>query len=245
MKNKSKPTPERRFLTQEFRVAPEGEKPVIAGYAAVFDSQSEDLGGWTEVVDPHAFDAVMASNPDCRALWNHNADHVLGRVSAGTLSLSIDSRGLAYSIDPPDTQVARDLIVSMRRKDVTQSSFGFIVRRDQWTDLPDGSYQRRILEIDELLDVSPVCFPAYTSASSGVRSLPGTMPVEMRSKLEKRDNMAGCACDCPACIGDNCADCSNPDCVDMNCAHNQMSRSQDFNPERCRMEMQLALLAKL
>ena len=81
----------------------------------------------------------MGSNPDVRALWNHNPDHVLGRTTANTLALTLDARGLAYVIDPPDTQMARDLIVSMRRKDVTGSSFGFITRRDQWTDNADGT----------------------------------------------------------------------------------------------------------
>jgi HK97 family phage prohead protease len=176
---------ERRYRTQEFRVSPQGESPKIAGYAAVFDSPSEDLG-WIEEIDPHAFDSVMASAHDVRALWNHNSDVVLGRETAKTLSLSIDARGLAYVIDPPDTQIARDLLVSMRRGDVRESSFGFVVARDQWTDNPDGTVTRRILEFAEIVDVSPVAFPAFTSASAGVRSLPESMPSEYRSRFESR-----------------------------------------------------------
>lgn len=208
---------ERRYLTQEFRVSQDGA-PVIQGYAAVFDSQSNDLG-WTEEIDPHAFDAVMENSPDVRALWNHNPDFVLGRTRAGTLSLSIDARGLAYTITAPDTAVARDLVVSMRRGDVTQSSFSFCCRRDQWTDNPDGSVTRRILEFAELIDVSPVTFPAYDQASASVRSLPESMPAEIRSRFDRSDSESTraltdqCTCVCPQCIAGSCGICSaDPQC---------------------------------
>ena len=176
---------ERRSLTHEFRVSDPGQPTTIGGYAAVFDSPG-DAYYWIEELDPHCFDAVMAANPDCRALFNHNPDHVLGRTTAGTLSLSIDTRGLAYTINPPDTQLANDLIVSMRRKDITGSSFGFVVARDQWTDNADGTLTRRILEIDQLLAVSPVTYPAYGAADSQVRSIPGSIPAEFRSRIEAR-----------------------------------------------------------
>jgi uncharacterized protein len=181
-------TAERRSITHEFRVSEPDQPTTIAGYAAVFDSPG-DAYYWTEELDPHCFDAVMASNPDCRALWNHNPDHVLGRTTAGTLSLSIDARGLAYTINPPATTLANDLMISMRRKDVTGSSFGFVVARDQWTDNADGTLTRRILEIDQLLDVSPVTYPAYGAADSGVRSLPTSIPAEYRSRIEARSEL--------------------------------------------------------
>lgn len=207
------PNIERRNLTHEFRVSPEGEAPKITGYASLTNSPY-DCGWWIEQVDVHAFDSILAKNPDVRALWNHNPDYVLGRSSADTLQLSLDDRGLAYVIDPPDTQVARDLMVSMRRKDVRESSFAFIVARDQWTDNPDGSVTRTILEFEELLDVSPVTYPANPSASSQVRSLPHTMPAEMRSRFEARaSNPDACTCICPQCMAGACGICSaDPQC---------------------------------
>jgi HK97 family phage prohead protease len=232
---------ERRHVTTEFRVSAATEPARISGYAAVFDSQSEDLGYFCELreeIDPHAFDSVMATNPDVRAFFNHDPDYVLGRTTAGTLRLSVDSRGLAYEIDPPDTQLARDLMVSMRRRDITGSSFGFICKRDQWTDNPDGSVTRRILEFDQLLDVSPVTFPAYPASSSEANSLPASMPAEFRSRFEKRraerrddmmPNADGCACDCPECQAGDCADCSDPDCNDPNCAAQRSLRQADEN----------------
>ena len=203
---------ERRYLAQEFRVSQQDEASKIAGYAAIFDVVSEDMG-WVEVIDPHAFDTVMAAQHDCRCLWNHDDSSVLGRESAGTLRLSVDARGLAYECDMPDTQVARDLLVSMRRKDVRESSFGFICKRDQWTEEKDGSVTRRILEFESLLDVSPVSFPAFTATSAGVRSLPDSMPLEIRSRFEKRALTDKCTCTCAQCISGKCGICSaEPKC---------------------------------
>jgi HK97 family phage prohead protease len=237
---------ERRNITHEFRVSAEGEQPTISGYAALFDTPSDDLGGWTETIDPHAFDALINSQLDCRALWNHNADCILGRTTAKTLHLNIDGRGLAYIIDPPDTQLAKDLIISMRRKDVTQSSFGFICKRDQWTENSDGTVTRRILEFDELLDVSPVTYPAYSGTTTQARSLPPTAPKEIRSKIAKRDLEAtdddlddGCDCDCSQCLAGACGICSAIE----PCSNAQRRSKPVTDSEVRRMKMQLALLA--
>jgi HK97 family phage prohead protease len=180
---------ERRNITHEFRVSDPDQPTTIQGYAAVFGSPGQGPF-WTEELDPHCFDAVMATNPDVRCLFNHNPDNVLGRTTAGTLTLSIDSRGLAYTVNPPDTTLANDLMVSLRRKDITGSSFGFVVARDQWTDNEDGTITRTILEIDQLLDVSPVTYPAYDAANAQARSLPESMPVEYRSRIEQGNKPA-------------------------------------------------------
>ena len=178
------PNVEHRSIVQEFRVSADAQ-PTIAGYAAVFDTPTDMCGMWMEVIDPHAFDTVLATNPDVCSLWNHNDDYVIGRTTAGTLNVNVDARGLAYQATPPDTQWANDLIVSMRRKDITGSSFGFVCARDQWTDNADGTVTRRILEVEMLMDVSPVTFPAYSAASAQVRSMiPASMPLEMRSRIE-------------------------------------------------------------
>lgn len=222
---------ERRNVTQEFRLT-EDEAPKITGYACVFD-QPYDAGWWTEQVDKNAFDSVLAGTPDVRALYNHDANLVLGRTTSGTLTIGVDARGLAYSIDPPDTTYARDLTVSIRRKDVTQSSFGFICKRDRWEDQPDGTILRTIVEFEELLDVSPVTYPASLTTSVTARSLPESMPREIRSRLEKRDEDA-CLCGCAQCLAGACGLCSaDPQCIGA-------VRSDD-STMRQRMEMQLAL----
>ena len=140
----------------------------IEGYASVFNSLSEDLGGFVEIVRPGAF-AKTINDGDTRALWNHNDSYVLGRKSAGTLSLMEDARGLKVSIDPPDTQWASDLKTSIKRGDVSGMSFGFRTVRDNWRGDKAGLL-RELLEI-ELFEVSPVTFPAYPETELQARAL--------------------------------------------------------------------------
>ncbi|QLI80801.1 HK97 family phage prohead protease [Chitinibacter fontanus] len=148
----------------------EGVAALIQGHAAVFDQLSEDLGGFRERIAPGAF-AKTIQKLDQRALWNHNTDYVLGRRGAGTLRLREDSKGLAIEIDPPDTQYARDLMVSMQRGDVDQMSFAFATISDRW-DKVDGEWIRTLLEVD-LFEVSPVTFPAYSQTDVSARALDG------------------------------------------------------------------------
>lgn len=156
----------RSFPIREIR-ATDGDNPKISGYAAVFDELSENLGGFYERIQRGAF-ANTLETADVRALWNHDSNYPLGRSRAGTLALSEDETGLAFEIDPPETSYAKDLLVSMRRGDVDQMSFGFITIRDKWEQI-GGQVIRTLLEV-ELFDVSPVTYPAYPTTSATVRS---------------------------------------------------------------------------
>ncbi len=174
---------ERRFISQPITVDTTGS-PKIRGYAAVFNSDSENLGGFIERVDPHAFDDTL--NEDVRALWNHDPNTVLGRTASGTLRLSVDSKGLAYEIDPPDTQAARDLMTLMQRGDVNQSSFGFYCLDDQW-DYASKPAVRTVLKAS-LVDVSPVTYPAYPDATSEARALfPDGVPATIQESLTRAE----------------------------------------------------------
>ena len=160
----------RSFSLDEIRIAKnENGTPVIVGHAAVFNQLSGDLGGFREQIAPGAF--ADALTDDVRALFNHNPDYVLGRNVAKTLRMSEDARGLAIEIDPPDTQVARDLMVSMARGDITQMSFGFTVRPNgqNWAKDEDGKTIRTLTKL-RLFDVSPVTYPAYPQTDVAVRS---------------------------------------------------------------------------
>jgi HK97 family phage prohead protease len=143
----------------------------IEGHAAVFNQWSETLGGffpYKERVLPGAFKDSVEKD-DIRALFNHNPDYVLGRNKSGTLHLEEDEKGLKVIIYPPDTQWARDLLVSIDRGDITQMSFGFIVESDRWG-LEDGMDIRELHKV-KLFDVSPVTYPAYPQTDVGVRSM--------------------------------------------------------------------------
>jgi len=166
---------ERRSFRSEFevRAAHKGKGAVMRGHAAVFNSMSRNLGGFVEMVDPGAFRKTLADNPDTRALINHDPMHIMGRTRSGTLRMSTDSAGLAYEIDVPDRQDARDLMVSLERGDITQSSFSFFVapNGDEW-DYTDDGFPMRTLRGVSLHngDVSVVTFPAYEAADSGMRA---------------------------------------------------------------------------
>lgn len=165
---------EKRCYVGEVRTAEtEGGPTKIIGYASVFDSRSELIGGsFREVIKPGAFDDVL--NDDVRALFNHDPNFILGRSTSGTLTLSVDNKGLRYEITAPQTQTIRDLVLApMQRGDITSSSFGFRVARDgeRWYQDEDGVVVREISRFSRLLDVSPVTYPAYQEAESAVRSL--------------------------------------------------------------------------
>jgi len=166
---------ERRAVTLDgalIETRAEGAR-TLRGHAAVFNQLSEDLGGFREQIQPGAF-AEAIEKDDVRALFNHSADFVLGRNLAKTLRLSEDARGLAIEIDLPDTQVARDLSVSIERGDVSQMSFGFSVRPGgQDFAKNDSGLMIRTLKRLRLYDVSPVTFPAYPQTDVALRALAG------------------------------------------------------------------------
>jgi HK97 family phage prohead protease len=158
------PQLETRRVTTELEVRSKANGSfVINGYAAKFNTRSQDLGGFVEEVRPGAFNKAL-KEADVRALLNHDPNLVLGRNKSGTLRLGTDKTGLHYEVDLPDTTYARDLAVSMERGDITQSSFQFRTMKDDWA-LEDGQAVRSLLEV-WLFDVSPATIPAYDDATS-------------------------------------------------------------------------------
>lgn len=148
--------------------------PAIVGYAATF-YRSSDPGtqyrlwpGAYERVMPGAFASVFKRRDDVRGLFNHDPSKVLGRTRAATMTITVDSVGLRYVIEPADTTLYRDVAEMIRRGDVDGSSFGFRVLKEDWR-LENGLEIRELLDV-ELLDVGPVTFPAYTAASSDLAS---------------------------------------------------------------------------
>ena len=160
-----------RFIPQEMRVkADEGESKKIVGYAAKFNSLSEEMWGFREQIAPGAFTEALKKS-DVRALFNHDPNYILGRQSAGTVTLTEDDVGLHYEIDPPDTQWARDIVSSIERGDIAESSFAFSMSGgvEEWDDSATPAI-RTIRSVGSLYDVSPVTYPAYPEATTGVRS---------------------------------------------------------------------------
>jgi HK97 family phage prohead protease len=151
------------------RVEGKHEETRIEGYGALFNV-TVDMWGWRERLDSGCCAKALKRSPFARCLWQHDASLVFGSLSNSTLSLIEDERGLAYSCIPVNAGWARDAIESIRRGDVTQSSFSFTVADDEWH-TEDGVMTRTIHEIQCLYDVSPVTYPAYPDTVVGVRAL--------------------------------------------------------------------------
>jgi HK97 family phage prohead protease len=150
----------------EVRTA-EGGKQIV-GYGAVFNVETVIGNFFRERIMPGAFAGLLRS--DVRSLYNHDPNYVLGRTSSGTLTLSEDATGLLYAVTPPQSRA--DVVEALERGDVTGSSFGFRVKRDEWT-RPTTAAElplRTIHEFEELLDVGPVTFPAYDETSAEARN---------------------------------------------------------------------------
>jgi len=163
---------EKRFFNAEFRIVrkDDGALPKIEGYAAVFNKDSEDMG-FIERVRPGAFKGALKIS-DARALFNHDPNYILGRQSNGTLTLTEDKKGLHMSVQPPDTQTVRDMVLApIERGDITQQSFGFTIESDSWENLDSDTPIRTIEKVRELYDVSPVTYPAYQDTEVALRSL--------------------------------------------------------------------------
>lgn len=201
MKPLEMPDRETRILSGrvEIRAAEDEQAPSrkVRGYAAVFGKESENLGGqkyqFREIIEPGAFDDVLMD--DVRALVNHDPNMILARSKAGNGSLTIgtDDTGLFYEFEAPDTRAGNDLLESIRRGDIDQSSFSFSVDDEgqAWEEKQDGDgpvmMTRTIKRVSRLYDVSPVTYPAYPDATVAIRSLEQFRQSEAPPAFENHD----------------------------------------------------------
>ena len=168
----------RTFEIQNLELREESDGMHLEGYAALFDSRSENLGGFTETIKPGAFRASLKARNDIKLLWNHDTGAVLGSTRAGTLSLTEDDRGLRVSALLPNTSLGRDTRELVSRGDVSAWSFGFSMPArggDEWN--AEGT--ERVLKSVRLFEVSLVSYPAYPDTT-------GTATVRGLDKIAKR-----------------------------------------------------------
>jgi uncharacterized protein len=150
----------------------DGDGRTFRGYAAVFNADSEPMGGFTERIAPGAFRRSLTSHGwDIKLLANHDAGRVLGSTRAKTLKLTEDDRGLYVEATLPDNTDGNNIAESIRRGDIDAMSFGFSITPggDSWS--ADGAI--RTLTDVKLYEVSIVAWPAYTSTAgtTSVRAL--------------------------------------------------------------------------
>lgn len=165
----------------EFR--DDADQQYIEGYGILYGTVS-DIGGFTEEVTKGAVDHLLTT--DVRGLLNHDVNVVLGRTKSGTMELITDDKGLRYRIkynpNDPDHVRVREKI---KRGDISQSSFGFTVKDDEWS-TRNGKQHRNITKIKSLFDVSPVTYPAYKNTTAAMRSL-AKVNVDHKKDLAEMD----------------------------------------------------------
>jgi uncharacterized protein len=176
--------PEVRTNSVDFEVRAEGDGMTFTGYASVFNSPSEDLGGFIEYVAPGAFKRSLQSRNEVKLLWNHDSGEPLASLRGGTMQLVEDNRGLKVTAQLPNTTRGRDIAELLRTKVIDSMSFGFNVIRDSWAS--DG--KTRTLESVRLFEVSIVSFPAYEATVAQVRSAPTINPDELADALLKLES---------------------------------------------------------
>jgi len=166
------------------------ESRTIKGTAIVFNSQSEQLNGeFTEVIEPTAITQEIINDSDIIMKYQHDSKiGVLARSKKGkgTLRINITPNSVNYEFEAPNTTLGNDLLESIRRGDITSSSFAFTVSTDgQKWEKRNGSYLRTITKINKLYDFSIVDVPAYSETSVSVRGLEELKEQELK-ELEKQ-----------------------------------------------------------
>lgn len=180
-----------RAINDKVNVVGESESRRVEGYAMLFNTKSDGLD-FEETILPTAMDGVL-DRSNVFALLNHDSSRgILARSKSGTLSLTVDAKGLRYSFDAPKTQLGDELLEYLKRGEINSSSFAFTVEKDTWERKKDGSCKRTIEQIDRLYDVSPVYDAAYSKTSVCKRGLEQLQESEKRAeeeaeKLEKNE----------------------------------------------------------
>ncbi len=177
---------ERRTLVEPVEFRSDGTRLVAAGVAIRYGAISKDLGGFKERIMPGAATKTLKER-DITMLHEHDRRMLLGRTSAGTLRITNNREEMAYEVDVPDTSYGRDLAVSLERRDVSGSSFGFLAigADTKWSVDDSGTALRSVgaLMLDHL---STTCAPAYDehTAELAMRSLAAQLGQETQPLLE-------------------------------------------------------------
>lgn len=150
----------------------ENEKRTISGYGIVYNKKTRIGDDFEEIIRPGAARKALQGNPDVKARFNHQIGTLLGRTKSGTLELEENQSGVKYTIYPPDTQVARDLMLSIDRGDIDGSSFTFKVAEggEEVTRQQNGTILREIFELERVGEIGPVEDEAYLDTTAQVRS---------------------------------------------------------------------------
>lgn len=172
-----------RNIAAEVTVDEDSRK--VEGYALLFDTPSDGLG-FEEVIERGALDGVIERS-NVFALLNHDVRRgILARSKngKGTLTLTVDTKGLRYSFEAPNTMLGNELLEHLKRGNISESSFAFAVDGETWEKKNDGTWKRTISKFEELYDVSPVYDAAYSKTTVYMRGKE-QLEQELREQRER------------------------------------------------------------
>jgi HK97 family phage prohead protease len=245
----------------EVRTDPNTGNRTVAGYFAVFNVLSKDLG-FREKLIPGCFRASLESRA-VQCLFNHDDSKLLGRTESRTLEVWEDNKGLAFRVTLPNTTYANDLVALLQRGDSFECSFGFWVPDggDEWSQMPDGTLLRVITRA-EVFEGSILASPAaYPETSASLRSLPNKLRgfLDRGKRLDAdhsgddpdcdpdidddRPEEDRCDCECNECQEGDCDECSNDSCDDDSCADEGCPAASETRSLRKRLDK--AMLRRL
>jgi uncharacterized protein len=195
---------EQRSNTFAVRNEP-GSDFAISGVAASFGTYADIGGQFRERIAPGAFKDTLQAGDNIRCLLNHDPSKILASTRARTLTLKETEQGLCFAAQlDRQSQVAQETHRAIARGDLSEMSFMFDVPEggDAWdmaTDERGNSFTRRTLLKVNLMEVSPVTFPAYKQGTSVyARAMYTTSIAECRARgyvsrqvftNEERDNL--------------------------------------------------------
>ncbi len=156
----------------EIRAEQDGKIKRISGYGIVYNRETQLYDDLYEVIRPGAASEFLATNPDIKCCLNHNRERIFGRTKSGTVKLEENSKGVKYTVKPPDAQWARDAIASIERGDIDGSSFTFAVlpQDEKVSKRSDGTYLREVFKIARIGEMGPVTDPAYLDTTAEARA---------------------------------------------------------------------------
>lgn len=171
---------------------------VVEGYAAVFDEvytlYEDSYLKLDEVVLKEAFDDVDLT--DVIFQYDH-AGRVFARTSNGTLTLSVDDKGLKIRAYLGGTEEGRNLYEEIKGGYTTKMSWGFsldrnmdIERVESYNKETDKYYElQKIKGFTKIYDVSAVSLPANNATEISARNLAAGEAERIKAERQERLNI--------------------------------------------------------
>lgn len=180
----------------ELRTEDDDEKKRISGYGIVYNRKTQIGDDFIEVIRPGAARKALQNDPDIKSRFNHQRGALLGRTKSGTMEVEENQSGVKYTVYPPDTQIARDVMQSIERGDIDGSSFTFAVAEggEEVTRQSDGTILREIFEFEKIGEIGPVEDQAYADTTTGIRSAEETREAyiaSLQAQEQEANNING------------------------------------------------------